>query len=332
MRRYGLAFLSMIVVALLVVARSSAAQTAEPAVWPPDPKKIFTENVRVISEQRFNEPAPYTLVQQGERWYLREDATGKLSSALPENFAVGEYTNKFIATTPDADWLLIYAGARVEGSEADLSPQAYFAYNTRLDIAQFIGVVDQLFTRTIQFRWLTNHILFVELRDMPEWSISYGYVGDITQINSFHLVLQTMRLGIGVAALNKSLYKWDTPTNDYQGDGSPKLQCAKTNYFVDTNQAESLHYDTLCVPDFIASNGTGYYAVRVDKFGGDVGIYDVLFGYEPQTGKAVSLYTGYFSQVVWVSPDEKQAVVQTDANGYRTFLSGHSVGCGSARP
>ncbi len=312
-------------IALACMLSTTAVEGQSAVPWPPDTARLFTKSATIVKRTLLlnpREPSPSetkcgTIRGIGEStvWVIRKDtksnqyylcelATGKLSQPLPDAYEWGSFLSPDgypVELSPNGQRLFFKAMSK------DFSGQdPYFSYEIRSGRLLNLG---SIYLRGLHNgQWATDTDYFLEVRDMPEWSVADAYVIDITRPNSVRHVLSSLRFHVEVRENPPRLETFDSPSNDGGMDGN-RQNCKRSIYYFTTQTIKNYTYGSLCITEYGATDGIGYY--RDVQAGGIA----ALVRYNPVTKQRAELYRGEIERIFWVSADERFAVLGLDNNG-----------------
>ncbi len=321
MRRLILAcFIAITALALLSGSTQSHAQTADSAATPnPDaPIVTFSSGVRIRATRTFGTEAPYKFVQDGRHWYAEQMITHQ-KTVMPPGFST-RYYGAEIYTTPDPEFMLIAWRSGANPYSLDVLNNKIIdlgdAVLNAIDYHPYMGFEGQL----IRLDWVDAHHFVMLFRDMPEWAITFGVVGDTTQPNSARVVLTDRRSTPDLLFNPPRLEQWETPFNPWESTDYPEVfdsagnaDCLQTIYNFQTKSVEVRHFRAFCYPHIVLPDGVMYFSLYTgSRISPDEEPVGAILRFDPITGTVKLIYSASFVYLEWVSQDEHTALVMKD--------------------
>jgi hypothetical protein len=241
---------------------------------------------------------PYT-DPASQRNALCDVLTGDFVFLFPDDFVFAEAEG-----SPDDRWLAI------AGTDGQTGPGSITLWSYDLLTHDRIRMGDFLNGDNIRISWVEGRIVLTT-RQMPEWSLCTVYSARPDQsvellplISSFrfcpHLIRDTTTMAAVFDRANV--------------DGT--RECWITYADIETGQTWQENYGDLCWAEYTSSDGWAYHRA-VNYL--DVWNYSArtatLVRFDVSTGEQVPLYEGELERVVWVSGDERYAIVFLGNNG-----------------
>jgi hypothetical protein len=255
------------------------------------------------------EPWSFYMDAESGRVHLCENATGRLSSAMPEGavWMVEQFSGLAIPIAPVLSPDALGVAFIVEDplSNTPAFHAALYSYEIATDTFNRLGDFDIYTIRNFE-GWMSDTVVVFSTREMGEFATQFTYVADVTRPGSMTLAAETPRI--------EPVYNENPPSIEAvtgaEGLGEP-AHCIWSRYHGESGEREQIDLGNLCEPEYGSLQGTGYYR--------DVeGVHSAtatLVAFNPTTGERRDLYTGEIESVEWVSGDERYAILTLDQNG-----------------
>jgi hypothetical protein len=262
---------------------------------------------------RFRDQLVFYPDEQLGRTALCDMQTGDMLYLLPRNFnPIDEiYTVLPVQPVPltGDEWVVVI------GTDGLTPLGNYTAYSIERQTGQIRRLGDfQRQGSAWVSGWATDRLIMISTRDSSEWSGCSIYLADVTQVDSVEYATSSIRYC--------PEYKHDPPRLESSFDplnaDMPSIQCWRIIYNIESRQMHSLDYGDMCWPEIGSVDGDGYYRdpVGEEKYPVDVVRFNV------HTQERVELYRGEVEQIVWISDDEREAVLAMDNNGRIDLMPG----------
>jgi hypothetical protein len=264
----------------------------------------------------------WVMIERDREQYLCEVATGKVSETLPLGWDFVSVHGYFgdsqkMATSPDGKYI-VFVGV-YPLSDYLPTPATVFAYNTVSgDIYVVHHIIVQEYTRIN--RWVDGtDLVFLETGLNPEWSARTVFLLDVSRTDGYVDALTNVRFA--------PRYYADPPRLDafhgWENFGNGVWIACMIQQIDMAALRKIIHVypDGICVPEYGEPLGVGYYR--------NVGIVYTfpaptqLIRYDTATRKQKVLFEGEIERVLWVSEDERYALLLLDDDGAIGTVAGY---------
>jgi hypothetical protein len=295
------------------------------AVWRLD---LQTGEYTLIGEANINTPCgeinlgvlgePWVVIDRDERQFLCELSTGILSEALPLGWNFG---NPF-AISLDGRYVLLIGKYPIY--LIPRNPATIFAFDT---LTNRIHVIDPLLLgEYTRFNgWVDGTYLFLlETGERPEWSERTVAVLDASQRNGFRDLLTNMRFAPEYYPDPPRLQAFHGWANFLNGLPYCWIESIDLRSW---RKSITTYPEGLCVPEYGDPMGVAYFR-NVGK-GRVFPAPTQLIRYDAATDKQQVLFEGEIERIMWVSRDERYALIELDNDGEIDAVSGYYGGSGT---
>lgn len=262
----------------------------------------------------------WVIVVEDDKAYLCNVFTGNRSSALPDDVLWRfntTFDGRHISTSPDGRYVAVFGLPGVDPMFADYpsgSEAVLYSYHVETDELMALGSF-RVGAELGFDRWFDTQVTFRtgDSRSASPVPVNI-YIADLTQAES-------VQFGIGSYWSPSFL---DNPPRYVVGFDAPytSAPCGSITFDVTTRQTTQLDLDGLCRPEYGDAHGVGYYrdvpqGVSFECCGPvPVEIAEVpVVSYDSRTGERQELYRGEIEDIIWVSEDERFAILLLDISG-----------------
>ncbi|MEQ8676759.1 MAG: hypothetical protein RLP44_19515 [Aggregatilineales bacterium] len=219
----------------------------------------------------------------------------------------------FVHTSPDGNYV-VFAGRQEESVFGNAGIGEFYSYQVSTGEILHLGTT----TLDVDFyfeRWLDMQLIFKTGSSNNIGSMSVLIV-DATRADSLEFVISSASIA-GVDYL-------ENPPRYIRGfeQENTQIPCGRTTYDIQTRTITTLDLDGLCRPEYGDVEAVAYYrdvpsAPSYECCGFvPAQVAEVpLIRYDTRTGERTELYRGEIEQILWVSEDERYAILLVDGNG-----------------